>query len=342
MSMPVHLHSLGTDSVMLPMGPVLPQAQVFDLLGRLTHLQPSLRELQLDAEHLHLIEELVDLCRHGLILLVKGAEVINFHHVSSIVLGEHVESSMECSEHGGRSRERRKEPPRESPRRLISPPIVDWGVQVDDDGEVIRGIPIGVPRHLALIQASNPPSRATVSVMTGDFNPDLSPVLDIPTRWVGEWSLHDWGQSCCSCGLTFLHEEALHMVEITSTLHGESQAVDELPQEVRVEVFICPNDVLHGSQGQGPPLDLGNKRSLGGVTPNPSDEVSENPCIEVRVVLDPLLDLFDGEGPRTWDGHAVPPKSFGQCCRERPRRGQRVVRGADGEVRHCWGVTMEE
>jgi hypothetical protein len=59
--MPVCPHGLGADSVMLSMGPVLPQAQVFDLLGHLTHLQPSLGELQLDVEHLHLVEELVDL-----------------------------------------------------------------------------------------------------------------------------------------------------------------------------------------------------------------------------------------------------------------------------------------
>jgi hypothetical protein len=59
--MPVRPHGLGADSVMLPMSPVLPQAQVFDLLGHLTHLQPPLGELQFDAEHVHLIEELVDL-----------------------------------------------------------------------------------------------------------------------------------------------------------------------------------------------------------------------------------------------------------------------------------------
>jgi hypothetical protein len=28
--------------------------------------------------------------------------------------------------------------------------------------------------------------------------------------------------------LAFLHEEALHMVEVASTFHGEAQAVDEL------------------------------------------------------------------------------------------------------------------
>jgi hypothetical protein len=320
---------------MLPMGPVLPQAQVFDLLGCPAHLQPSLGELQLNTEYLHLIKELVDLRRHGLMLLVEGAEAINFCHISPIVLGKHVKSLMECSECGGGSHECGEEPPREPPRCLVSSPIVDWGVQVDDDGEVVRGIPIGVPCHLALIQASNPPSRVAVSIMTGDFDPDLFPVLDIPTRRVGEWSLHNWGWSCCGCGLTFLHEEALHMVEITPTLHSESQAVDELPQEVRVEVFIHPDDVLYGLWGQGPSLDLGNKRSLGGVTPNPSDEVLEDPCIEVGVILDPLLDFFDGEGPRTWDGHPIPPEPFRQRCRGRPRRGWRVVRGTEGEMRHC-------
>jgi hypothetical protein len=65
--------------------------------------------------------------------------------------------------------------------------------------------------------------------VAGDFDPDVSPVLDIPTRQVGEWSLHDWGRSCCGCSLAFLHEEALHVVEVTPTLYGESQAVDELP-----------------------------------------------------------------------------------------------------------------
>jgi hypothetical protein len=327
---------------MLPTGPVLPQAQVFDLLGCPTHLQPSLGELQLDVEHLHLVEELVDLRRRGLTLLVKGAEAINFCHISPIVLGERVESLTECSERRGRSRECGEEPPRESPRCLVGSPTVDWGIQVDDDGKVIQGIPVGVLRHPALIQASNPPSRAVVFVATGDFNPDLSPVLDIPARRVGEWLLHDWGRSCCGCGLMFLHEEALHMVEVTPTLHGESQTINELLQEVWVEVFICLDDVLHGLRGQGPPLYLGNKRSLGGVTPNPSDEVLEDPCIEVGVILDPLLDLFDGEGPRTWDGRAIPPEPFGQCCRGCPRGGWQVVRGTDGEVRHCWGVTMEE
>jgi hypothetical protein len=116
-----------------------------------------------------------------------------------------------------------------------------------------------------------------VSVAAGDFNPDMSPVLDIPTRQVGERSLHDWERSCCGCGLAFLHEEALHVVEVTLTLHGESQAVDELPQEVLVEVFVRPDDVLHGLRGQGPLLDLGDERSLGGMTPNPSDEVLEDP-----------------------------------------------------------------
>jgi hypothetical protein len=315
---------------------------MFDLLGRPTHLQSSLGELQFDMKHLHLVEELVNLRWHGLTLLIEGAEAINFHHISPIVLGEHVKSSTECGERGGGSCEHREKPPWEPPRCLVGSPIVDWGVQVDDDGEVIRGVPVGVPRHLALIQASNPPSRVAVSIVTGDFDPDLSPVSDIPARQVGEWLLHNWGWSCCGCCLTFLHEEVLHMVEVTLTLHGESQAVDELPQEVRVEVFVHPDDVLHRSQGQGSPLDLGDKRSLGGATPNSSDEVSKDPCIEVGVILDPLLDLFDGKGPGTWDGCAVPPEPFGRRCRGCPKRGRWVVRGADRDVGHCWGVTMEE
>jgi hypothetical protein len=296
----------------LPTGPVLPQTQVLNVLGHPAHLQPSLGKLQLDAEYLHFIEELVDLHRCRLVLLIEGMEMINFRHIFPVVLGELVKCSAECGEHGGEPCECGEEPSREPSRCFVGSPVVDWGIQVNDNWEVIGGVPVGIPGHLPLIQAPDPPSRVAVPVVAGDFDPNLSPVLDVPVGWVGEWSLYNWGRPRCGCCLAFLHEEALHVVEVTLALHGEAQAVDELLQEVWVKVFVCSDDVLHGSWGQGSPLDLSNKRSLGGVAPNPSDEVSEDPCVEVRVVLDPLLDFFDGEGARAWDCCAIPPEPFGR------------------------------
>jgi hypothetical protein len=46
------------------------------------------------------------------------------------------------------------------------------------------------------------------------------------------------------------------MVEVISPLEGEDQAINELLQEVWVKVSICPNNILYGPGGQGPPLDL--------------------------------------------------------------------------------------
>jgi hypothetical protein len=201
---------------------------MFDLLGHPTHFQPSLGELQFNTKCLHLIEELVDLCRHGLALLVKGVEMVDFCHISPVILREHVKPSAECGERGGGSHECGEEPSQEPPGCLVSFPSVDWGVQVNDDREVIGGIPVSVAGHPSLVQVPDPPGQAVVPVMAGDLDPDLSPVLNVPIWWVGKWSLHNWGWPRCSCHLAFFQEEVLHVVEVTSSLHGEAQAVDEL------------------------------------------------------------------------------------------------------------------
>jgi hypothetical protein len=219
--------------LMLSAGPVLPETQVLNLLGHLPHLQSPLGELLLNVKHLHFSEQLVNLCRHQLVLLIKSMEVVDFHHVSPVVLGEHVESLTEHSECGGRPRKHREEPRQESPGHLISPPSVDQGVEVNNDWKVIRGVPLSVPSHSPLVHALDPPGWASVSVMAGDLNPDLSSVLDV-SIWRGrEWLLRDWGCPCCSCRSPFscvllFKEEMLHVVKIALPLHGEDQAVDEL------------------------------------------------------------------------------------------------------------------
>jgi hypothetical protein len=66
-------------------------------------------------------------------------------------------------------------------------------------------------------------------------------------------------------------------------------------------MFVCSNDVLYGPWGHRSPLDLGNEGALRGVGSNPPDEVMEDPCIEVRVAFDPLLNFLDGKGAKAWD-----------------------------------------
>jgi hypothetical protein len=189
-------------------------------------------------------------------------EVVNFCHISPVILEKCVEPSMEHDECGGRSREHREEPSWESPGCLISSPSIDWGVEVDDDQEVIGGVPIGVPGHPPLVHAFDPSGWAVVPVMAGDLDSDLSPILDIPV-WQGcEWLLCDWGWSHCSCCLALFKEEMLHMIEVASPFHGKGQAVDKLAQELQVKVFVCSDNVLHRPQGHGPPLDLGDEGML--------------------------------------------------------------------------------
>jgi hypothetical protein len=84
-----------------------------------------------------------------------------------------------------------------------------------------------------LVHALDPPGWASVPIAAGDFDSNLSSVLDIPIWWGCEWLLHDQGCPCCGHHLPFgcamlFKEEVLHVVEITSALHGKDQAVDEL------------------------------------------------------------------------------------------------------------------
>jgi hypothetical protein len=172
-------------------------------------------------EHLHFVEELVDLHRCGLALFVEGAKVVDFRHVSPVILGKCIESSTECGECGGGPREYREEPSRELPGCLISSPSIDWGVEVDDDWEVIGGVPVGVPGHPPLVHALDPSGWVVVSIMAGDLDSDLSPILDVPVQRGCEWLLCDWEWPCCSCRLVFFKEETLHVIEVASPFHGE-------------------------------------------------------------------------------------------------------------------------
>jgi hypothetical protein len=110
MSTPICPDGLSVDLIMFPLGPVLPQVQVLNLLGCPPHLQPPLGKLQLDAKRLHLIEELVDLRQSRLALFVEGAEVVDLCHISSVVLGECIEPLAKCGKGGGRSHECREKP----------------------------------------------------------------------------------------------------------------------------------------------------------------------------------------------------------------------------------------
>jgi hypothetical protein len=216
---------------------------------------------------LHLGEELVDLCRCRLALLVEGTEVVNLCHVSPVVLGECLKSLTKCGECGGRACERREEPSWESPGCLVLLPGVDWGIEIDNDQEVIRGIPLSVSGYLPLVHTFDPPGQASVPITTGEFNGHLSPVLNVSIWRGGEGLLHDWGcphrGSCSPFGCSLLLEqEVLHVVEVALPFHGKDQAVDELMQELWVKTFVCSDNVLYGPRGQGPPLDLGNEGSL--------------------------------------------------------------------------------
>jgi hypothetical protein len=108
--MPVHLDGFDAYLLMLPTGPVLPQVQVLDLLGHPAHLQPSLAQLLFDPEGLHFGEELVDLHRCGLALLVESPEVVNLSHVSPVILGKGLKSSAKHGECGGGTHECGEEP----------------------------------------------------------------------------------------------------------------------------------------------------------------------------------------------------------------------------------------
>jgi hypothetical protein len=191
-STPVHLNSLDMYLIVFPRGPMLPQMQVFDLLGGLAYLQFSLTQLLLDTERFHLGEELIDLGQSGLALLIEGLEAINFGHVSPVVLGKSFEPSMKRGKCGGRAHECGKEPHRESSRHIIFPPGVDWGVEVDDDREIREGI----PGHLSLIYVLDPSGWTLHSIMTGEFNGHLPSILDVPIWWGREGLLCNRGLSC--------------------------------------------------------------------------------------------------------------------------------------------------
>jgi hypothetical protein len=216
---------------------------------------------------LHLGKELVDLHRHRLTLLVEGVEVVDFCHVSPVILGEHLESSTKHGECGGRTCEHGEEPSWESSGCFILPPGVGWSIEIDDDREVIRGIPLSVSSHPPLVHAFDPPGQVSIPITTGEFDSHLSPVLDVPIQWGREGLLCDWGcpgQGSCSpfgCSLLF-KQEALHVVEVALPFHGEDQAVDKFAQELWVKTFVHLNNVLHGPRGQGPPLDLGDEGML--------------------------------------------------------------------------------
>jgi hypothetical protein len=130
-------------------------------------------------EGLHFGEELINLCQCRLMLFIKGLETIDLSHVPLVVLGKGLKSLVKCGECGGRTHECREEPCQESPRHVVFPPGVEWSVEVNDDWEVTRGVPLGVPGHSSLVHAFNPPGQALVPVAAGEFNSHLSPVLNV-------------------------------------------------------------------------------------------------------------------------------------------------------------------
>src|SRR5258708_35476512 len=76
-------------------GPCLPQPQVADLPIGFGRLQPTLAKPSLEASHLKLLFEEVNLAAERLALLVHGAIAVNLSHEPPVVNGELVELAAE-------------------------------------------------------------------------------------------------------------------------------------------------------------------------------------------------------------------------------------------------------
>ena len=148
---------------------------------------------------------------------------------------------------------------------------------------------------------ADPPGGTPHPVSAGEVDADLPAILNIPRRGLIKWlsalggGVHKGGSSLF-CGSLFFIEELLKIVKIVSTLHGEGETVDELPQEVCVNSGVVQNDVADRSWRQGPSLDLGNEALLGVWPVETPDEVVENKGVKVGVVGDSCLYLCNGKG----------------------------------------------